>query len=56
MHSNLSNDTNENSLSWIPDVIKNGYKGPVTVKMLCGADLLESFGTPGLWLDEDVRI
>lgn len=24
------------------------------VKLLCGADLLESFATPGLWSDEDV--
>ena len=24
------------------------------VKLLCGADLLESFAVPGLWLDEDV--
>jgi hypothetical protein len=28
--------------------------GSVQVKLLCGADLLESFGTPGLWKDEDV--
>lgn len=28
----------------------------VTVKLLCGADLLESFATPGLWADEDVSI
>ena len=28
----------------------------VTVKLLCGADLLESFATPGLWSDEDVCI
>ena len=27
---------------------------PPCLKLLCGADLLESFGTPGLWADEDV--
>ncbi|XP_060807038.1 nicotinamide/nicotinic acid mononucleotide adenylyltransferase 3 isoform X1 [Amyelois transitella] len=27
----------------------------VTVKLLCGADLLESFATPGLWADEDLE-
>lgn len=26
----------------------------VKVKLLCGADLLESFAVPGLWKDEDV--
>ena len=26
----------------------------VNLRLLCGADLLESFGTPGLWKDEDV--
>ena len=29
---------------------------PVQVKLLCGADLLESFAVPGLWKDEDVRV
>ncbi|CAG0907488.1 unnamed protein product [Cyprideis torosa] len=27
----------------------------VRVRLLCGADLLESFAVPGLWEDEDVR-
>ncbi|XP_071792644.1 nicotinamide/nicotinic acid mononucleotide adenylyltransferase 1-like [Asterias amurensis] len=27
---------------------------PVQVKLLCGADLLESFAVPGLWKDEDI--
>lgn len=27
----------------------------VKVKLLCGSDLLESFGTPGLWADEDIE-
>ncbi|KAL8582899.1 hypothetical protein ACOMHN_043492 [Nucella lapillus] len=32
----------------------DGEEAP-TVKLLCGADLLESFGTPGLWADEDIE-
>ena len=30
--------------------------GPVQLKLLCGADLLESFGTPGLWKEADVSV
>lgn len=26
----------------------------INLKLLCGADLLESFSVPGLWKDEDV--
>jgi len=26
----------------------------VNVRLLCGADLMESFSVPGLWRDEDV--
>jgi len=29
--------------------------GPVEVKLLCGADVLESFGIPGVWKPEHVR-
>lgn len=40
--------------SWIPPNIYK-YKGDkVLVKLLCGADLLESFATPGLWCEDDV--
>ncbi|KAJ8965274.1 hypothetical protein NQ314_004237 [Rhamnusium bicolor] len=46
-------DINEDDIFWIPQNIRNGTEGPVKVKLLCGADLLESFGTPGLWADED---
>jgi len=28
----------------------------VNVRLLCGADLLESFAVPGLWNDDDVSI
>ncbi|CAH1102554.1 unnamed protein product [Psylliodes chrysocephalus] len=47
-------DVNENELKWIPDV-KSDTRTPIKVKLLCGADLLESFGTPGLWADEDLE-
>lgn len=30
------------------------FPDPVRVKLLCGADLLESFAVPNLWTDEDV--
>ena len=33
-----------------------GDEQPPLLKLLCGADLLESFGTPGLWSDDDVSI
>lgn len=41
-------------LLWIPDDVKFCSGGPLKVKLLCGADLLESFATPGLWMEEDV--
>ncbi|XP_063896200.1 nicotinamide/nicotinic acid mononucleotide adenylyltransferase 1 isoform X1 [Helicoverpa armigera] len=57
--------------SWLPDDIINlnsldepdnlmeklngNVQDGVTVKLLCGADLLESFATPGLWSDEDLE-
>jgi len=31
------------------------YGKPVRVMLLCGADLLESFNTPGVWSDEDIK-
>ncbi|KAG7297556.1 hypothetical protein JYU34_019596 [Plutella xylostella] len=31
-----------------------GARG-VAVRLLCGADLLESFATPGLWADDDIE-
>lgn len=39
--------------SWIPDRI-NQINGTVQLKLICGADLLESFAVPGLWKEEDV--
>ncbi|XP_063699699.1 nicotinamide/nicotinic acid mononucleotide adenylyltransferase 3 [Culicoides brevitarsis] len=42
--------------SWLPlNLLKNCGAEHVQVKLLCGADLLESFATPGLWKDEDIE-
>ncbi|XP_072933679.1 nicotinamide/nicotinic acid mononucleotide adenylyltransferase 3 isoform X2 [Epargyreus clarus] len=59
---------NSEAPSWLPDdilnvnsidepdnLMVNGNQDGVTVKLLCGADLLESFATPGLWSDEDLE-
>ncbi|XP_055598344.1 nicotinamide/nicotinic acid mononucleotide adenylyltransferase 3-like [Uranotaenia lowii] len=40
--------------SWIPEGLKKSANH-VQLKLLCGADLLESFATPGLWKDEDIE-
>ncbi|KAL1495093.1 hypothetical protein ABEB36_010564 [Hypothenemus hampei] len=50
-------NVNEADLNWMPDNIHKqcGTNRGVVVKLLCGADLLESFGTPGLWADEDIE-
>uniref|UniRef100_A0A0A9WRE7 Nicotinamide-nucleotide adenylyltransferase n=2 Tax=Lygus hesperus TaxID=30085 RepID=A0A0A9WRE7_LYGHE len=43
--------------AWINHAQKHCGSGNmgVRVKLLCGADLLESFGTPGLWSDQDIE-
>ncbi|XP_014599219.1 PREDICTED: uncharacterized protein LOC106784325 [Polistes canadensis] len=65
-HQNLLNlilfDTNDirnhipkEDLEWIPDNIKNSQdQTPIQIKLLCGADLLESFGKCDLWMEEDI--
>ncbi|XP_058058060.1 uncharacterized protein LOC131209091 isoform X1 [Anopheles bellator] len=45
---------NQHIPAWIPEGIKK-TAGQVHLKLLCGADLLESFATPGLWKDEDLE-
>lgn len=50
-----SNSINEQQIpSWVPEGL-NKITGHVQLKLLCGADLLESFATPGLWKDEDLE-
>ena len=36
------------------EVVSSESEGQAKVKLLCGADLLESFATPGLWAPQDV--
>lgn len=49
-------DDNVNDIipSWLPGNMKE-IAGDIKLKLLCGADLLESFSVPGLWKNEDVR-
>ena len=40
---------------WMPDEITSPQdRSPVKLKLLCGADVLESFNVHGLWNDADV--
>ena len=38
----------EGKVVWLPS-IRTADQGSVTFKLLCGADLLESFAVPDLW-------
>ncbi|XP_067209734.1 nicotinamide/nicotinic acid mononucleotide adenylyltransferase 1 isoform X3 [Linepithema humile] len=65
-HQNLLNSILSNSndikhhlqiedTEWIPENVRNSSDNtPIQIKLLCGADLLESFGVYGLWLEEDI--
>ncbi|RZC42954.1 nicotinamide mononucleotide adenylyltransferase 1 [Asbolus verrucosus] len=44
----------DDNINWLPDNLKDCCDS-VQIKLLCGADLLESFGTPGLWSDDDIE-
>ncbi|XP_023935492.1 nicotinamide/nicotinic acid mononucleotide adenylyltransferase 3 isoform X2 [Bicyclus anynana] len=64
-------ELNSDAPAWLPDDVLNvnsidepddlaaklngNVEDGVTVKLLCGADLLESFATPGLWAEEDIE-
>lgn len=51
----LNGVTNSNLPCWIPENVRDKQlKDAVQIKLLCGADLLESFATPGLWDTDDV--
>jgi hypothetical protein len=39
---------------WIPD-LSDAVETP-RLLFVCGGDLLETFSTPGLWQEEDVRV
>lgn len=49
----LLNDTNINGNS-SHDVNGNSFDYRITVKLVCGADVLNSFSVPGLWKESDV--
>ncbi|XP_014481145.1 PREDICTED: uncharacterized protein LOC106747775 [Dinoponera quadriceps] len=65
-HQNLLNSMLSNSndikhhmqiedIEWIPENVRNSSDNtPIQIKLLCGADLLESFGICGLWLEDDI--
>lgn len=53
-HLNIMDDNvNDIIPSWLPGNMKE-IAGDIKLKLLCGADLLESFSVPGLWKNEDV--
>lgn len=52
----VKNGVDIEDLDWIPESINNDLDStPIEIKLLCGADLLETFTIPGVWADEDVR-
>lgn len=54
---NKASDPNCDKLSWLSDKARGDISGggPVQVKLLCGADVVESFAVPGVWKDEDLE-
>ena len=44
---------NTESADWLPP-LGSESQGPISFKLLCGADLLESFAVPNLWDEEDL--
>ncbi|KAI4472644.1 hypothetical protein M0802_016618 [Mischocyttarus mexicanus] len=51
----IRNNISKEDLEWIPENIKNSQdQTPIQIKLLCGADLLESFGKYDLWMEEDI--
>ncbi|KAH8382289.1 hypothetical protein KR009_002687 [Drosophila setifemur] len=47
-------ETNNHLPNWLPRELQE-RKDPVRLKLLCGADLLESFAVPGLWEESDIE-
>ncbi|XP_075232037.1 nicotinamide mononucleotide adenylyltransferase isoform X2 [Lycorma delicatula] len=47
---------NENETDWVMNAVRHCSNNDIIhVKLLCGADLLESFGTPNLWQNDDIE-
>ncbi|KAH8311754.1 hypothetical protein KR044_007900, partial [Drosophila immigrans] len=40
---------------WLPMGLGRDRQDGIKLKLLCGADLLESFAVPGLWANEDIE-
>ncbi|KRT79255.1 hypothetical protein AMK59_7159 [Oryctes borbonicus] len=57
INNKLNDNINEQDAPWFLNVLQDSCRNvqSIQVKLLCGADLLESFGTPGLWADEDIE-
>nr|XP_034179631.1 nicotinamide/nicotinic acid mononucleotide adenylyltransferase 1 isoform X5 [Osmia lignaria] len=52
---NIKHNISSEDMEWIPENVKNSLdRTPIQIKLLCGADLLESFGTYDLWAEEDI--
>ncbi|CAG9569183.1 unnamed protein product [Danaus chrysippus] len=49
------NNIQPRDLNKLNERMNGNMEDKVTVKLLCGADLLESFATPGLWSEEDME-
>ncbi|EDO48825.1 predicted protein [Nematostella vectensis] len=47
--------TTKTVLNYMTEQARKKHDNSCTVKLLCGADLLESFAVPGLWLDSDIE-
>ncbi|XP_017845688.1 nicotinamide/nicotinic acid mononucleotide adenylyltransferase 3 isoform X2 [Drosophila busckii] len=47
-------ETNGVLPGWLPMGLRE-RRDPIRLKLLCGADLLESFAVPGLWANEDIE-
>ena len=53
----VKNHIDTEDLEWIPENIKNNSDcSPIEIKLLCGADLLETFSVPNLWAEDDVSL
>ncbi|XP_073816281.1 nicotinamide mononucleotide adenylyltransferase isoform X1 [Musca autumnalis] len=50
---NMNGDDNHIP-GWLPSSLRE-RRDPVQLRLLCGADLLESFAVPGLWAEEDIE-
>ncbi|XP_033209712.1 nicotinamide/nicotinic acid mononucleotide adenylyltransferase 3 isoform X2 [Belonocnema kinseyi] len=52
----VKNHFETDDLDWIPENVKNNSDStPIEIKLLCGADLLETFAIPGVWAEEDIE-